>query len=150
MAPRKERKKPEKPAEPAADPLSPFLGPLLLRARQAVDMKQEIVAEKVKLSDATLRKIEKGQASVPIPLLESICKVLGVNPDVLVLEASTAMRCDLLGRLGRDPELPLYDLQEKRRVALKARHEAELKELEADLSWDSVLYIKQKKFVNRE
>jgi transcriptional regulator with XRE-family HTH domain len=141
---------PKKPVESSADPLSPYLGPLLLRARQAAGMKQAVVAVKAGLSDASLRKYESGKGSLYKHQIDSICKVLGVNSDLVLLEASTALRCALLERLGRDPELPLYDLQEKRKAALTARHEAERKELEADLDWDNSLYLKQKKFVDRE
>jgi transcriptional regulator with XRE-family HTH domain len=142
------RRAPKKQVEPS--PLSPYLGPLLLRAREAAGMKQDVVAKKAGTSDTTLRKIEHGKIPVEIPRFESICKALGVNSDVILLEASTAMRCDLLEKLGRDPELPLHDLHERRRAALKARHEAELKQLEAQLDCESLSYLKQKKFMNRE
>lgn len=140
----------KKPAEPAADPLSPYLGPLLLRARQAAGMKQEVVAAKAGLSDATLRKYENGKGSLYKQDIESLCQILGLNSDVVLLEASTAMRGDLLERLGRSPELPLNDLQEERRAALKARQDAERKELEAELRWNGLLYFKQKKFLDRD
>jgi transcriptional regulator with XRE-family HTH domain len=113
-------------------------------------MKQAVVAVKAGLSDASLRKYESGKGSLYKHQIDSICKVLGVNADLILLEASTSLRCALLARLGRDPALPLYDLQEKRNAALTARHEAERKELEAELDWDNSLYLKQKKFVDRE
>ena len=141
---------PKKPVEPSADPLSPYLGPLLLRARQAAGMKQEVVAAKAGLSDATLRKYENGKGSLYIKDIEAICKILGLNADVVLLEASTTMRGDLLSKLGKNPELPLQDLQEERRAALRARQDAERKELEAELRWNGLLYFKQKKFLDRD
>jgi hypothetical protein len=69
---------------------------------------------------------------------------------VTVLEASTSLRYSLLEKLGRDPELSIYDEQEKIRAAARTRHEAELKELEARLSWERFTYLKDKKFVDRE
>jgi transcriptional regulator with XRE-family HTH domain len=121
-----------------------------LRARQAAGMKQEVVAKKAGLSDASLRKIENGLGPLHNNYIELICKSLGLNYDAVLLEAITNLRCALLERLGRDPESPLYDLQEKRKAALTARHEAERKQLEADLEWDNSLYLKRKMFVNRE
>jgi len=113
-------------------------------------MKQEVVARKAGLSDATLRKIETGLGPLNNGDIESICKALELNSDAAVLEASTALRYSLLEKLGRDPELSIYDQQDKIRDAARTRHEAELKELEAKLSWERFLYLKQRKFVNRE
>jgi len=147
MAPRNETKKP---VEPPADPLSPFLGPLLLRARQRADMKQEVVAAKAGMSDATLRKIENGSYSPQNEQLESICKALGLNHDIVLLEASTSLAQSLLERLGRDQNLDLHGLREKRIAIVKARHQLELEEVEAEFSQDSLMYLKTKKFVNKE
>jgi transcriptional regulator with XRE-family HTH domain len=147
MASRKETKKL---VEPPADPLSPFLGPLLLRARQKAGMKQEVVASKAGMSDATLRKIENGLFSPQNEQLESICKALGSNHDVMLLEASTSLAQTLLERLGRDPDLELHGLREKRIATLKARHQLELEEIEDEFSWESLAYLKTKKFVDRE
>jgi hypothetical protein len=35
-------------------------------------------------------------------------------------------------------------------AAVKTRHQSELEEIEAGLSWGSLLYLKTKKFVDRE
>jgi transcriptional regulator with XRE-family HTH domain len=147
MASRNETKKP---VEPSADPLSPYLGPVLLRARQKADMKQEVVASKAGMSDATLRKIENGSYSPQNEQLELICKALGLNHDMVLLEASTSLAQSLLERLGRDPSLDLHGLREKRISIVKARHQLELEEVEAEFSQDSLLYLQTKKFVNRE
>jgi transcriptional regulator with XRE-family HTH domain len=144
------RKATKKPVEPPADPLSPFLGPLLLRARQKAEMKQEAVASKAGMSDATLRKIENGLFSPQSGQLEVICKTVGLNHDVVLLEAATSLAQALLERLGRDPDLDLHGLREKKIALAKLRHQSELEELEVDLSWGSLLYLKTKKFVDRE
>ncbi len=144
------RKATKKPVEPPADPLSPFLGPLLLRARQKAEMKQEVVASKAGMSDATLRKIENGLFSPQNEQLVAICKAVGLNHDVVLLEAATSLSQTLLERLGRDPDLDLHGLREKMIAAVKARHQSELEEIEAKLSWGRLLYLKTKRFVDRE
>jgi transcriptional regulator with XRE-family HTH domain len=144
------RKATKKPVEPPADPLSPFLGPLLLRARQKAEMKQEVVASKAGMSDATLRKIENGLFSPQNEQLEAICKTVGLNQDVVLLEAATSLAQTLLERLGRDPDLDLHGLREKMIAIAKARHQLELEALETQLSWGSLLYLKAKEFVGRE
>jgi len=131
----------KKPVEQSADLMSPYVGPLLLEAREKIGMKQEVLAKKTHMSDAKLRKIESGMGPLRKSDLELICKVLDLNQDVILLKANTSMRASLLEKLGCDPTLSIFDQQEQRRAAAKARHEAELKELETELSWDRLVYL---------
>ena len=141
MAPRKESKKP---LEPPVDPLSPFVGPLLLHAREVAGLKQEVVARKAGISDTTLRRIENGVGPLRNDYLMDICKVLGLNPDLVLLEALTPLWLAVAEKLARDPMGPVPFLREKVMAAVDARHQAERKEIDAKLFWDSFLFFKMK------
>jgi transcriptional regulator with XRE-family HTH domain len=130
--------------EPPVDPLSPFVGPLLLEAREAADVKQETVANKAGISDTTLRRIENGVGPLSNDYLQKICKALKLNPDLILLEGTIALWLSLLQKLARDPEGPIPFLREKILDAVDERQRAERKEIDARLLWDSLLFFKDK------
>jgi transcriptional regulator with XRE-family HTH domain len=146
MTPRGKR---EKPVEPPVDPLSPFVGPLLLHAREAAPLKQETVAKKAGISDTTLRRIENGVGPLSNDYLRAICGALKLNPDLVLLEATIGLWESLLKRLAQDPQGPIPLLRSQVLEAVDARHEAERRETDAKLLWDSLLFYKTQ-FINPE
>ncbi|HEX3526363.1 MAG TPA: helix-turn-helix transcriptional regulator [Thermoanaerobaculia bacterium] len=73
-------------ADGTDDILGPSLGKILLRARRARTIKQEELARKVGINDATLRRIEAGQGARPV-YVRSICEALGLSYEEVVTEA---------------------------------------------------------------
>jgi transcriptional regulator with XRE-family HTH domain len=134
----------EKPAEPPVDPLSPFVGKLLTQAREKAGMKQEVVAGKAGMSDTTLRKVEDGLGPLRNKYLDAICPVLGLDRDVVLLEAAGFLWVSLLEKLALDPEGPIPQLRERLLEAVDARHQAERQEIDVKLLWDSALFFKKK------
>jgi transcriptional regulator with XRE-family HTH domain len=73
-------------AEGTDDILGPSLGKILLRARRARMIKQEDLARKVGINDATLRRIEAGQGARPA-YVKSLCEALDLSYEDVVTEA---------------------------------------------------------------
>ena len=103
-------------------------------------MKQEVAAEKLGISDATLRKVEEGEGSLYLKYLYAICQLLKLSPDMVLYRASGPMWVSLLKKVAQDLNAPPVPPFRKTMLdALDARQQAERKELEAKLLWESAL-----------
>jgi transcriptional regulator with XRE-family HTH domain len=143
--------KKSKPAEPKAkvitDPLSPFVGEVLLHTRKKIGMKQKVAAKNAGMSDATLRKIEDGELPVSYEYLDKICPVLKVERDEILLEAGIRFCLSLIKTLGRNPNVLVSKLREEILENVDARHQAERRQIDAQLHWNSLLFFKGKFFI---
>jgi transcriptional regulator with XRE-family HTH domain len=69
------------------DFFGPYLGPILSKVRKAKGLSQVGLAERVRIGDATLRRIENGAGPMRPKVIAAICKELDVLLDDVVLEA---------------------------------------------------------------
>jgi transcriptional regulator with XRE-family HTH domain len=66
--------------------LAPFLGKILLGKRKEKNFKQEELAKKIEINDATVRRIETGQGGSE-DNIRKICGFLGLSYEEVVIEA---------------------------------------------------------------
>ena len=78
------------------------LGLRLRMARERRKLSQELFAERMGVSRETLRRLEKGDASIAMGTFMRALRVLGLDKDVDLLAAD-----DELGRKLQDLELPV-------------------------------------------
>lgn len=78
------------------------LGLRLRMARERRKLSQELFAERMGVSRETLRRLEKGDASIAMGTFMRALRVLGLDKDVNLLAAD-----DDLGRKLQDLELPV-------------------------------------------
>jgi transcriptional regulator with XRE-family HTH domain len=125
------------------DFLSPALGPLLLKARKATGMKQEVLAKKIGLNDATLRRIETGQGSMRPRYVRAICEALGVDYEEIVTEALFTFWNGFRGA-GAQGERPLQILRERILTRVEAHQKTQRDLIEAYLDFESYVHFKTK------
>jgi transcriptional regulator with XRE-family HTH domain len=133
------------------DFFGPYLGPILVRARKERDMSQVALAEKLRISDATLRRIETGLGPMRPRIVASICKALDLRLDDVVLEALFSFWKDFQRRAteggGEDSANVLGPYQRLRERILDKfdAHVRSRRELmEADLDLQAFIHFKLK------
>jgi transcriptional regulator with XRE-family HTH domain len=131
-------------SEDPEDFLAPILGPLLWKARKSVGMKQEILAEKIGVNDATLRRIESGQGSMRPRYVRAICKALGLDYEETVTEALFTFWNSLGSSAAEKGERPLQLLREKILARVDAHQKTERELVEAYLDFESFVHFKAK------
>jgi hypothetical protein len=92
-------------------------------------LKQEVAAQQVGMSYATLRGMETGALRLSLEYLDKVCPVYHFH----------------LKKLARDPSEQIVGRLEQVLEAVDARHKAERKEAEAKLLWDGHLLLCTKK-----
>jgi transcriptional regulator with XRE-family HTH domain len=122
------------------DFLAPFLGPLLLRARRAAGMKQEALARKIDINDATLRRIENGMGPVRPKNVRAICRALGTDYQELVTEALFMYWKSLSSRESS----PLKILRARLLAQVEAYQKTQRELIEAYLDFESFVHFKTK------
>jgi transcriptional regulator with XRE-family HTH domain len=122
------------------DYLAPFLGPLLLRARRAAGIKQEVLARKIDINDATLRRIETGQGPVRPKNVRAICRALGADYQEIVTEALFTYWKSLTSRESS----PLRILRARLLTHLEAHQKTQRELIEAYLDFESFVHFKTK------
>lgn len=126
------------------DFLAPVLGPLLLAARKAYGMKQETLAKKIGVNDATLRRIESGQGSMRPRYVRAICAALGLDYGELVTEALFTF-WNQFRTAGTAPgERPIQFLRERILARVDAHQKTERDLVEAYLDFESFVHFKTK------
>jgi hypothetical protein len=111
-------------------------------------LKQEVAAQQVGMSDATLRGMETGALRLSLEYLDKVCPVYQLNSSLVLAEAASALYDFHLKKLARDPSEQIVGRLEQVLEAVDARHQAERKEAEAKLLWDGhLLLCTKKKFV---
>ena len=146
MAKRKQKNDLPDSAE-TADPedfLAPVLGPLLLSARKANGMKQEILAEKIGVNDATLRRIETGQGSMRPRYVRAICEALGLDYGELVTEALFTFWNRFRSSDTAPGSRPIQFLRERILARVDAHQKTERDLVEAYLDFESFVHFKTK------
>ena len=77
-----------------------IMGEQIKLARLRRNLSAESVAERARISRATVTKIEKGDPSVAIGMYVSVLSVLGLQDDILLIAGN-----DVIGNTYRDLEL---------------------------------------------
>lgn len=126
------------------DFLAPVLGPLLLGARKANGMKQEVLAEKIGVNDATLRRIETGQGSMRPRYVRAICEALGLDYGEVVTEALFTFWNRFRSSDTAPGSRPIQFLRERILARVDAHQKTERELVEAYLDFESFVHFKTK------
>lgn len=131
-------------AKDPEDFLSPVLGPLLLRARKSAGMKQDALAEKIGVNDATLRRIEGGRGPLQPRYVRAICQALGADYEEILTEALFTFWNDLRHSGAPQGARPLELLREKILLRVDAHQKTERDLVEAYLDFETFVHFKTK------
>jgi transcriptional regulator with XRE-family HTH domain len=125
------------------DFLAPVLGPLLLDARKKANgMKQETLAKKIGVNDATLRRIESGQGPLRPKYVRAICDALGLDYGELVTEALFTFWNNFRTSGSGPGERPVQFLRERILARVDAHQKTERELVEAYLDFESFVHFK--------
>jgi transcriptional regulator with XRE-family HTH domain len=94
------------PRKPRPLALAQHLGNEARKARHALDLTQEQVAEKVNLAPEVYGRMERGRAMPSVPTLRRICSVLRADANVLVGLTRTVQLADSLPQAPPLPDSP--------------------------------------------
>jgi transcriptional regulator with XRE-family HTH domain len=126
------------------DFLAPVLGRLLLTARKSNGMKQETLAKKIGVNDATLRRIESGQGSMRPRYVRAICTALGLDYSELVTEALFTFWNNFRATGSAPGTRPVQFLRERILARVDAHQKTERDLVEAYLDFESFVHFKTK------
>jgi len=128
-------------ADGTDDILGPSLGKILLRARRARTIKQEELARKVGINDATLRRIEAGQGARPA-YIRSICEALGLSYEEVVTEALFDLWRGFHKSKKRAEQAPLQVFRDSLFEKFDAYQESQRALFEAYFEFESFVHFK--------
>ena len=72
------------------------IGGQVKRARDAANITQEQLAERIDVSPQYVSDLERGVVGVSIPTLKRLCSALGVSSDTILFGAKTADTAEML------------------------------------------------------
>jgi len=133
------------------DFFGPYLGAVLLRARKEKHVSQLALAETVRISDGTLRRIEMGQGPMRPKFVTAICDALGLRLADVVLEALFSFWMDFQRKAAEDAEDgsanplgPYQRLREKILDRFDANTRTRRELIEARLDMEAFIHFKMK------
>lgn len=107
-------------------------------------MKQDVLAKKIGVNDATLRRIEAGQGPLRPRYVRAICQTLGADYEEILTEALFTFWNDLRRSDSAQGARPLELLREKILLRVEAHHKTERDLVEAYLDFESFVHFKAK------
>jgi|GEM_PF-2061772 len=133
------------------DFFGPYLGPILLRARKEKRVSQLELAEKIHISDGTLRRIEFGQGPMRPKLVKAICEVLSLRFADVVLEALFSFWMDFQKKAAAGGEAgsanalgPYHRLRETVLDKFDANTRTRRELIEAQLDMEAFIHFKRR------